>query len=78
MNKISEIIEKKQRKTMTEEKIYKTYISEKCKKCKNKKNTKDLCRITITKDKQARCLNYERCMKNKCKTCKNVVLCNNQ
>ena len=76
MNKISEIIEKKQRKTITEETIYETYKRTLCVECENRRNDKDLCKITVTQDREARCTNYERCMKNKCKTCKDNTKCN--
>lgn len=75
MNKIHEILETKKR-NKTEETIYETYKRELCTQCKNKHNERDLCRITVTKDRKARCDSYERCMKNKCKTCKNNTKCN--
>ena len=78
MNKIGEIIANKQRKTITEETIYETYKRTLCVECENKYNDKDLCKITVTRDKKARCFNYERCMKNKCKTCKNSEKCDEQ
>ena len=76
MNKISEIIANKKRKTITEESIYETYKREICSRCNNRKNNKDLCRITVTQDKEARCANYDKCMKNQCKTCKENFKCN--
>ena len=76
MNKISEIIANKQRRTNTEETIYETYKRELCSKCKNKNNDKDLCNITVSLDNKASCFSYERCMKNKCKTCKDSEKCN--
>ena len=42
MNKISEIIEKKQRKTITEETIYETYARTICVECENRKNDKEM------------------------------------
>lgn len=75
MNKIHEILKVKTR-NKTEETIYETYKRELCTQCKNKNNDKDLCRITVTQDRKARCTNYERCMKNKCKTCKDNTKCN--
>lgn len=75
MNKIQEILEVK-RRNKTEEEIYEAYKKENCKQCRNKNNNKDLCRITVTRDQKARCFNYERCMKNKCKTCKRNQKCN--
>lgn len=74
MNKIQEILEVK-RRNKTEEQIYEAYKKENCTQCSNKHNEKDLCRITVTKDRKARCFNYERCMKNKCKTCKDNEKC---
>ena len=76
MNKIHEILESKKR-NKTEETIYETYKRELCTQCKNQPNDKDLCKITVTKDQKARCDSYERCMKNKCKTCKKCEECNN-
>lgn len=46
-----------------------------CKNCKNRFNILDLCKITVTKDNKARCVNYAQCMKNKCKTCKSKNKC---
>ena len=40
-----------------------------CKNCKNRFNILDLCKITVTKDNKAKRINFEQCMKNKCKTC---------
>lgn len=77
MNKIQEILEVK-RRNKTEETIYETYKRTLCVECENKYNDKDLCKITVTRDKKARCFNYERCMKNKCKTCKKCEECNNE
>ena len=62
MNTIEEILKKKEQ--------------EQCKKCVNKKNKIDLCHMTINLKNEAQCINYERCMKNKCKTCKNNTKCN--
>ena len=75
MNKIAEILEVK-RRNKTEETIYETYKRTLCVECENRRNDKDLCKITVTQDKKARCVNYERCMKNKCKTCKDNEKCN--
>ena len=77
MNKIQEILEVK-RRNKTEETIYETYKRTLCVECENRRNDKDLCKITVTLDKKARCFNYERCMKNKCKTCKNSEECDNE
>ena len=76
MNKISEIIANKKRKTLTEETIFETHKRELCMQCNNRNNNKDLCRITVTQDREARCDSYERCMQNKCKTCKDNLKCN--
>lgn len=43
--------------------------------CKNRFNILDLCKITVTKDNKAQCINFERCMQNKCKTCKDNQKC---
>ena len=51
---------------------------EQCKTCVNKKNKLDLCHMTINLKNEAQCVNYERCMKNKCKTCKNSEKCNKE
>lgn len=75
MNKVIEILESKTR-NKTEETILETYKRELCSQCKNKNNNKDLCRITVTQDRKARCDSYDRCMKNKCKTCKDNEKCN--
>lgn len=74
-NTIEEILEVK-RRNKTEETIYETYKRTLCVECENKYNDKDLCKITVTQDQKARCFSYERCMKNKCKTCKNNIKCN--
>lgn len=75
MNKISEIIENKKRKTLTEETIYETYVRDLCSRCSNRGNKKDLCKITVTRDLKAICYSYDRCIKNKCKTCKDESKC---
>lgn len=75
MNTLEEILKVK-RRNKTEETIYETYVKENCTQCKNKHNNKDLCRITVTRDRKARCDSYDRCMKNKCKTCKENLKCN--
>ena len=75
MNTIEEILKNKKRKTLTEETIYEIYKRTLCVECENRRNDKDLCRITVTKDLKARCFNYERCMKNQCKTCKDNEKC---
>ena len=78
MNTIEEIIKNKKRKTITEESIYDTYKRVLCKECRNRGNKKDLCHITVTRDLKARCYSYEKCMKNKCKTCKDNLKCEEQ
>ena len=70
MNTIEEIINKKN------DNIYETYVKEICSECANRRNTKDLCNIVITIEKKARCINYEKCMKNQCKTCNENLNCN--
>ena len=49
-----------------------------CKNSKNRFNILDLCKITVTKDNKARCINYAKCMQNKCKTCKEREKCENE
>lgn len=46
-----------------------------CPECNNKHNTIDLCNITYTINGIVKCINYSRCMKNKCKTCKDEKEC---
>lgn len=75
MNTIEEIIKNKKRKTLTEETIYDTYKRDLCSRCANRKNDRDLCKITVTRDRKARCYSYEKCMKNKCKTCNEESKC---
>ena len=77
MNKVIENLESKSR-NKTEETIFETYKRELCTQCKNRNNKADLCNIRITLDKKARCINYDRCMRNKCKTCKKCEECNNE
>lgn len=76
MNTIEEILKSKKRKTLTEETIYETYVRDLCSRCTNRNNSKDLCRITVTRNQKAKCDSYEKCMKNQCKTCKSRVKCN--
>lgn len=75
MNTIEEIIKNKKRKTLTEESIYETYARVICKDCSNRGNKKDLCRITVTQDRKARCYSYEKCMKKKCHGCNDENKC---
>lgn len=78
MNTIEEILKNKKRKTLTEETIYETYKRDLCSRCANRNNDKDLCKITVTRDRKARCYSYEKCMKKKCKTCKDNLKCEEQ
>lgn len=75
MNTIEEILKNKKIKTLTEESIYDTYKRDLCSRCSNRGNKKDLCHITVTLDQRAKCYNYEKCMQNKCKTCKDNLKC---
>lgn len=75
MNTIEEILKNKKRKTLTEESIYDTYKRDLCSRCANKNNDKDLCKITVTRDRKARCTSYEKCMQRQCKTCKDESKC---
>lgn len=75
MNTIEEIIENKKRKTLTEETIYETYKRVLCKECSNRYNNEDLCKIVVNIENKAQCFNYDRCMKNQCKTCKKHDKC---
>lgn len=77
-NTIKEIIANKKRRTKLEETIYETYKRELCTQCKNRYNNKDLCEIRVNIKNEAQCINYERCMKNQCKTCKNREKCNDE
>ena len=63
MNTIEEILSKKKNE---------------CKNCKNRFNILDLCKATVTKDNKARCVNFAKCMQNKCKTCKSKNKCEKQ
>ena len=64
MNTIKEILKKKNINTFE---IYSKVI---CQECNNKNNNEDLCKITRRIDNTVKCYNYERCMQNKCNTCK--------
>ena len=75
MNTIEEIIDNKKRKTLTEETIYETYKRVLCKECSNRYNNEDLCKIVVNIENKAQCFNYDRCMKNQCKTCKKHDKC---
>lgn len=50
-------------------------LEKKRQECKNRCNILDLCKITSTKDKKEQCINFEKCMQNKCKTCKDNQKC---
>ena len=77
MNKIQEILEVK-RRNKTEETIYETYKRTLCVECENRRNDKDLCKITVTRDRKARCYSYEKCMSKQCKNCKYESKCFNK
>ena len=77
MNRVIEILKEKRRNKL-EETIYETYKRILCTNCNNKNNDKDLCKITKTINNEAICFNYERCMKNQCKTCKNREKCKDE
>ena len=64
MNTIEEMLTKKR--------------NEICSTCANRKSKENLCNITINSRNEAQCINYEQCMKNKCKTCKNSEKCNDK
>ena len=70
MNTIEEILRSKN--------TLNRFIEVICSECNNKHNTKDLCTITHTLDGTIKCVNYERCMKNKCKTCEEENNCFNE
>ena len=63
MNTIEEILKKKRQE---------------CKNCRNRFNILDLCKITVTKENEAQCINFEKCMKNQCKTCVNKNICDKE
>lgn len=70
---IGEILKEKDSKTY--ENIFETYIRVLCPNCENKDNEYDLCEIRRTIDGQAKCVNYKRCMENKCNTCADNIKC---
>ena len=70
MNTIEEILRSKN--------TLNRFIEVICSECNNKHNTKDLCNITHTIDGTMKCVNYERCMTNKCKTCEKEKNCFNE
>ena len=63
---------------MKNETIYEAYKRILCPECKNQDNDLDLCHITKTIDNGARCINYKRCMENKCNTCIDNNKCFNE
>ena len=64
MNTIEEILKKKEKEI--------------CHTCTNKKNKRDLCHMTINLKNEAQCVNYEKCMKNRCHGCKDENKCFNK
>lgn len=76
MNTIEEILKSKKQRKLSAETIFDTYKRVLCKECSNRNNDRDLCKITVTLDRKARCYSYEKCMQNKCKTCKDYLKCN--
>ena len=76
MNTIEEILKSKKQKTLSAETIFDTYKRVLCKDCSNRDNKGDLCHITVTLDRKAKCYSYEKCMKTQCKTCKDNLKCN--
>ena len=69
MNTIEQILKKKNIN------IFEIYTKAICIDCDNKNNDRDLCKITRRIDNTVKCYNYERCMQNKCKTCKESKKC---
>lgn len=74
MNTIEEILKSKKR-TLSAETIFDTYKRDLCSRCANRKNDRDLCKITVTRDRKARCYSYEKCMKKKCHGCDDESKC---
>lgn len=70
MNTIEEILRSKN--------TLNRFVEAICAECNNKHNTKDLCNITYTLNGTMKCVNYERCMTNKCKTCNKEEECFNE
>lgn len=62
-------------KKKNNETIYETYARVLCPDCSNKYNTEDLCDIRVRQDNTAKCMNFKRCMENKCNTCKYNLEC---
>jgi len=67
MNTIEEILENKN--------TYKRYKEEICPRCINKNNKIDLCKVTRRIDNTVKCINFSKCMKNKCNTCEDEKEC---
>lgn len=67
MNTIEEILKSKN--------AFERYAEILCPECENRYNNKDLCKITRRIDNTVKCDNYERCMQNKCNTCKDNKKC---
>lgn len=70
MNTIEEILRSKN--------IFEYYAEKLCVSCNNRYNTMDLCDIRKRRDGTVKCLNYSRCMTNKCKTCNKEEECFNE
>jgi len=75
MNTIEEILKSKRQRTLSAETIFDTYKRVLCKDCSNRNSKEDLCHITVTLDRKAKCYSYEKCMKTQCKTCKDNLKC---
>lgn len=69
MNTIEEILKSKN--------IFEYYAEKSCVSCNNRYNTMDLCDIRKRRGGTVKCLNYSRCMTNKCKTCNKEEECFN-
>ena len=63
MNTIEEILKKKRKECKN------------CRNCRNRFNILDLGKTTVTEDNKAQCMNFEKCMQIKCKSCKNRKNC---
>lgn len=74
MNTIEEIMK------MKNETIYEAYVRIICPECENRDEPveRDLCHIVKTIGNSARCVNYKRCMENKCNTCIDNNKCFNE
>ena len=78
MNTIEEILKSKKQRTLSAETIFDTYKRVLCKDCSNRNSKEDLCHITVTLDRKARCYSYEKCMKKKCHGCNDESKCFNK